>query len=400
MANQTDLTFHFNTGAIEHSLVVGVSVSHEGYSQITGGEYRNADGSTYLLDPEDLYAPDHIFNQPLNLTVAAFANSTVDDQAGYVFDTLKFGEHWLFGAGARYEHNKADYSVYTRTPTAGLGIGPGAFVVGVTNPLVSDDDLLSYRASLVYKPVEDGSVYAAFGNSKLPATASVDGSCGTSCEQAPQIAKTYELGVKWDFLNSQLGFTGAVFRTDRTNYLVASGDPNVPEQELDGRARVDGVQVGLAGNITRDWSISANYAHLRSEVLQSVSAYTLATTGIDAQAGNALANTPRDSANLWTTYKILPPFTIGYGVNYTSWVNATAADATPTAIYNRATIPGFVLHNLMGSYTFSKKLNLQLNITNLFDKEYFTQLRTVSTTSGWVSPGAGRTAFLTLNVSF
>jgi catecholate siderophore receptor len=192
-----------------------------------------------------------------------------------------------------------------------------------------------------------------------------------------------------------------VFRTDRTNYLVPSGDPAIPAQQLDGQARVDGVQVGLAGNITRRWAVFANYAHLRSEVLQSVSDKTLAlTNGIDAQKGNPLANTPADSANLWTTYNVLQHFTVGYGLNYTSWVYATAISSSSTAIYNRARIPGFVLHNLMAAYTIDRHFNLQLNISNLFDKEYFTQLRSVSTTSGWVNPGAGRTAALAVNVSF
>ena len=144
----------------------------------------------------------------------------------------------------------------------------------------------------------------------------------------------------------------------------------------------------------------ANYAHLHSEVLQSVSDHTLALTGIDAQKGNPLANTPEHSANVWMTYKLAHGLTLGYGVNYTSWVWATASNATPTAIYNRATIPGFVLHNLMATYDFRSAFAVQLNATNLFDKEYFTQLRTVSTTSGWVYPGTGRTAILTALVYF
>ena len=147
-------------------------------------------------------------------------------------------------------------------------------------------------------------------------------------------------------------------------------------------------------------AVFANYAHLRSEVLQSVSDHTLALTGIDAQKGNPLANTPGNSANLWTTYKLPHGLTLGYGVNYTSWVWATANNATPMAIYNRATIPGFVLHNLMAAYSMNHQFSLQLNVTNLFDKEYFTQLRTVSTTSGWVYPGTGRTAILSALFSF
>ncbi len=401
IANQTDLTLRFNTGPVAHAAVVGLALSRESYSQNTGREYYNPNRTLYLLDPESLYDPRHTFTQPINLTILGHADSVVQNQAVYAFDTAKFNEQWSVGAGVRYEHNKASYESWAATPAATLTVPAGPLVAAATNPLVNNDHLLSYRGAVLYKPVEPGSIYFAYGNSKLPSTSTVNGSCTTNCNVDPQTAVTYELGVKWDLFRGTAAFTGAVFRTDRQNYLVASGDPAVPTQQLDGRARVDGVQIGLAGNITRDWAVFTNYAHLRSKVLQSVSDHTLAiTNGIDAQAGNALANTPQDSANLWTTYNLTHGFLVGYGVSYTSWVWATANDATPTAIYNRATIPGFVVHNLMASYSWSKHFNLQLNVSNLFDKEYFTQLRTVSTTSGWVNPGAGRTATLAANVTF
>jgi catecholate siderophore receptor len=400
IANQTDLTVRFNTGFVSHAVVVGAAVSRESYAQNTGSEYRNANGTTYLLTPQSLYDPQHFFMQPLNLHIGGHANSVVQNQAVYAFDTLELSDRWKLGFGARYEHNKASYESWTATPAATLTTPAGPLTAAATNPLVNDDHLLSYRGTLVYKPVEPGSLYVAYGNSRLPSTSTVNGSCTTSCNVDPQQAVSYEAGVKWDLFGAQAAFTGAVFRTDRKNYLVASGDPAVPAQQLDGKARVDGVQIGLAGNITRDWGVFTNYAHLRSKVLQSVSDHTIATTGIDAQAGNALANTPVDSANLWTTHNLHHGFTVGYGLNYTSWVYATANDASATAIYNRVTIPGFVLHNLMVSYTFEKRLNLQLNVSNLFDKEYFTQLRSVSTTSGWVNPGAGRTATLAANINF
>lgn len=400
IANQTDFTVRFNTGLVSHALVVGVALSREAYSQNTGNQYRNANGTTYLLNPEDLYDPQHTFTQPVNLKIAGHANSVVQNQAVYAFDTLKFNDQWSVGFGARYEHNRARYESWTATPAASLTVPIGPLVPAVTNPLVNDDKLLSYRGAVVYKPVEPGSIYFAYGNSKLPSTSTVNGSCTTNCNVDPQNAVTYELGTKWDLLGGAAAVTAAVFRTERKNYLVASGDPTVPTQQLDGKARVDGVQIGLAGNITRDWAVFTNYAHLRSKVLQSVSDFTIAATGIDAQAGNALANTPPDSANLWTTYNLHHGVTVGYGLNYTSWVWATANDASATAIYNRRTIPGYVVHNLMAAYNFNKHFNLQLNVSNLFDKEYFTQLRTSSTTSGWVNPGAGRAATLAANVTF
>jgi catecholate siderophore receptor len=400
LANQTDLTLRFHTGTMEHALTTGASVSRETYSQTTGNFFRDPDGSTYLLAPEDLYSPSHAFEQPINRTIAGHADSSVGNQAVYAFDTLKFDDHWMLGVGARYEHNRARYEAWTATPAATLTNGPGPLLPAATNPLINDVDLLSYRGALVYKPVEEGSIYASYGNSKLPSTSTVNGSCTTNCNVDPQNAANYEIGAKWDVFEGKGALTGAVFRTDRTNYLVASGDPAVPAQQLDGKARVDGVEVSFAGNITRDWAMFANYAYLRSKVLRSVSQLTLAITGIDAQAGNPLANTPRNSANLWTTYNLHHGLTAGYGLNYTSWVYATANDAAPNAIYARATIPGFVVHNVMLNYSLTKSLNLQVNISNLFDKEYFTQLRSVSTTSGWVNPGAGRTAIMSLNMSF
>jgi len=400
IANQTDLTIRFNTGFVSHAVVVGVALSRESYSQNTGREYNNANGTTYLLNPESLYDPQHTFTQPINEKINGRANSVVQNQAAYAFDTLKFNEQWSVGVGARYEHNRASYESWTATPAASLTVPIGPLVPAATNPLVNDDNLLSYRGAVVYKPVEPGSLYFAYGNSKLPSTSTVNGSCTTNCNVDPQTAVTYELGVKWDLFGGSAAFTGAIFRTDRKNYLVASGDPAVPTQQLDGKARVDGVQIGLAGNVTRDWAVFTNYAYLKSKVLQSVSDRTLANGGLDAQAGNALANTPGNSANLWTTYNLHHGFLVGYGLNYTSWVSATANARTDSAIYNRVTVPGFVVHNLMASYSLNDHFNLQLNVSNLFDKEYFTQLRTVSTTSGWVNPGAGRTATLAANVTF
>lgn len=398
--NQTDVTVGFATGPVTHTVVAGAAFSHEGYSQNIGREYLNPNGTTYLLLPQPLYNPSNYFTQPVNLLVSGHAISTVDNQAGYLFDTLKFREHWMLGAGVRYEHNEARYSSWTATPAATASIVPGPLTAATTNPLRNDDQLLSWRTALLYKPVEAGTIYFAYGNSKLPSTSTVNGSCTVSCNVDPQTAVTYELGTKWDLVHELLSATAAVFRTDRQNYLVASGDPTVPEQQLHGRARVDGMQVGLSGNLTREWALFANFAYLRSKVLQSVSDHTLAITGIDAQAGNALANTPQTSGNLWTTYTLHHAVTVGYGVNYTGWVWATASNATSTALYNRATLPGFIVHNLMASYAPTRHFTVQLNVSNLFDKEYLTQLRTVSTTSGWVNPGAGRTVMASGTVTF
>ena len=60
-----------------------------------------------------------------------------------------------------------------------------------------------------------------------------------------------ELGTKWELFNKRLPATAAVFQTDvdhaRTNDNVNATTP--------GPARVRGIELGLAGNITNAWSV-------------------------------------------------------------------------------------------------------------------------------------------------
>ena len=55
MYNQLDLRAVFNTGAIEHTLVVGGSASWEKFSLLTGNVYRNANGTAACVCGSDLW---------------------------------------------------------------------------------------------------------------------------------------------------------------------------------------------------------------------------------------------------------------------------------------------------------------------------------------------------------
>jgi catecholate siderophore receptor len=63
-------------------------------------------------------------------------------------------------------------------------------------------------------------------------------------------------------------------------------------------------------------------------------------------------------------------------------------------------------HRAMLSWAFDNGLTAQLNVQNLFDKKYYTNIRSnVSSTAqlvtgGWAMPGEGRSARLSLFYSF
>lgn len=381
--SQTDLTSRFNTGAVEHALVTGVSFSHESYELDNGNTQRNPNGTAPVYPLMDIHDPDSIYAGPVNYIRAGRTEGALNNQALYVFDTLKFNPQWQLSLGARYEHNEGDtHTIAFATPAAGGGVTSDT-------RFENKEDLFSYRAGLVYKPVDHGTVYLSYANSKTPSKASVNGTCTVAtCDVGPETAVNIELGTKWDLLDEKLSLTAALFRNERQNYKVASGDPLIPEQQLDGKARVDGVALGVAGHITAAWSVFANYTYLDSEVLQSVSDEVRETTGIDAQAGNPLPNTPENSASVWTTY-VLQGWTFGYGATYQDHFLAASTANAPV-------LKGYTMHRAMVAYQVNERFGLQLNVNNLFDKEYFIRIRN----NGWATPGDARSATLTATFKF
>ncbi len=441
-ASQTDLTARFDTGAVKHTLVAGVSFNTEKFELDTGSLFNNADGTPVANYPlQSFDDPYNVWTGPINYARTGRTEGDLTNQAVYVFDTLEFSPRWMLNLGARYEHNQGS----TRTFTVSTTPGSVGDITGTAPAAENEEDLFSYRAGVVFKPVESTSVYLSYSNSKTPSKASVSGACtapnaaviaaGTAnCTADAETAVNTELGVKWDAIDGRLALTAAVFRNERQNYRVADPDPGNlgGTQSLDGRARVDGVALGAAGNITCEWSVFANYAYLDSEVLQGVSDYCAANpntaivggVAVNAQGracgnsaffpdplqGNALTSVPKHSGSLWTTYA-LSDWTFGYGVTYQgeyitqnsslptvagTITAATLANPTAAVLYET---DDYWVHRAMVAWQVSDQFGLQLNLDNLFDETYYERIRN-NATSGWATPGVGRSAVLTATYRF
>jgi catecholate siderophore receptor len=398
LINQTDFTLSFATGGIEHTLVTGFSVSRESYHRDNGNILRNPLGATPnpTLAVMSISNPDNYYTGPLNFVPTNTADGDVDNRAAYIFDRLQIAERFEINAGLRYEHNDASSTSATiATPYP----APPARPVVTQAPIAENvDNLSSYRLGFVFKPTENSSVYLATGNSETPSQSSVNGACtlivttntGENCNLDPEEAETVEIGGKWD-MNSRISLNAALFRNERTNFRVNSGDPAVPEQQLDGSSRVDGIALGAAGEIGEKLSIFANYTYLDSEVLQSISELAIGGGTIDITAGDPLPNTPEHSASIWTTYQISNAFTVGYGVTYQGEYTFTRASAAASLYYTSSSL----VHRAMVSYAFNDNLGLQFNINNVTDEEYFDRVRN-NATNGWATPGAARNAVLAL----
>ena len=413
--NQTDLRIvSGEEGGTRNTLVIGAAYTQEDYSIETASLLRNADGTPAAQPPISISDPDTVYTGPINYTLFNRARSQTSNKAIYAFDTLELGMFELNG-GVRYEHNEGEFR------NLPIILPPGATVPD-TELRKNSENLFSYRVGAVFKPAENSSLYIAYANSKTPSSATVRLGCTSGsgstfavfCGVGPEKARSFEVGAKADVLDRKLQLTAALFRNERTNFRVATNDPSNPtEQLLDGRSRVDGIALGAAGKITPAWAIFANYTYLDSEVRQSVADRCIADpvaagcpAGGDPQRGNVLIQTPKHSGSLWTTYLFPFGLQLGYGLTYQGRFATNQSVAGFPAQYRS---DDYLIHRAMLSYAFDNGLTAQLNVQNLFDRKYYTNIRSNVSTSGatlgtvsggWAMPGEGRSARLSLFYSF
>lgn len=393
--NQTDLKGTVDILGIEHSFDLGFSLSREFYDVRSGNSQRNANGTTVTIPAYAWNDPNlndrNVYTGPVNFIVSARSHSEVANKAIYLFDTMKLSDHFELNGGVRWERNIGEFAAYTIS-TAAATLGQITAVTRTGNR----NSLLSYRVGAVYKPIEPISLYVAYGNSRTPSQSTVNGSCSAAtCNVKPESAKNYEIGGKAELFKGGLLLTAALFRTDRDSYKVPSVDPTVPDQQLDGRSRVDGVALGATGHITSAWQITANYTYLDSELIRSVAK----GAALDPSAGAQLQQTPKHSGSLYTAYTLPFGLTLGYGATYQGKfaINLPTRTVVGGALSRVLYSKDYLVHNLTASYEVTKALSLQLNVKNIGDKLYYTRIRA---NNGWATPGDARSAILTASYKF
>jgi len=361
LINQTDLTGKFWTGGLQHTFAMGVEAARETRDQIRANYCVPGDLAcrTSVWAPVDTSygGPDTGFGQP---------NSTTStNYAVYGFDQVKFNEYFELLGSIRYDSFR---SKYLATPTSA--------------ELSRTDNMVNWRVGGVFHPTPNSSIYAAYGVSHNPAaefqTLSDATNNAANVLLDPERNTTLEVGAKADVLGGKLTLSGAVFRIEKTNLRIPVDPVLNTALVLDGVARVDGVELGVAGKLTDRWGLFAGYSYLKSEIVN---------TSNLAELGRELPNTPPHNFTLWSTYDITPQWTVGGGVTYAArtFVNTT----------NTSYVPDYWKLDLMTSYKVTKDSLLQLNIYNVTDELYYSQYY-----GGHAVPAPGRTAMLTYRVRF
>jgi catecholate siderophore receptor len=386
--NQTDLFGSFQALGFKHSYSTGLEFTGE-ETRVSGynfGTSNNAQVCNPGTAPSCTSLSNPNPNDPWNSSITRNYNGTntkATSRAAYVFDTIELDPQWLLNVGLRYD---------TFDTVANTNAVPSA-TVKARSKIKSDSQFFNWQAGLVWKPAENGSIYASYATSASPAGGLVgEGADGNplsagaaTSDLQPEETVNYELGTKWDLFHDRLSLTAAVFRTEKKNTRILV---DALTYENGGESRVDGLELSASGKLTDHWQVFAGYSYLKSELVDPGLNGRNGVIGSGSSKGNQMPNTPKNSFSLWTTYDVTPKLTIGGGAFYVDEVYGDAG--------NTVYVPSYTRYDAMASYKLTKNVDLQLNVQNLTDKTYYDK----AFAAHFANQAAGRTAMLTTSFHF
>jgi catecholate siderophore receptor len=231
---------------------------------------------------------------------------------------------------------------------------------------------------VLFKPVETVTFYSSYSVSALPSSGDQFSSLTVTTETLkPEKFTNYEIGAKWDILD-RVSLAGAVYRLDRTN--TTAPDPNDPTRAVQtGSQRTRGFELSVTGAVVSQWQIIGGYAHQNARVTSRTAA---------APEGARVPLVPRNTASLWNRYQLTPALGFGLGVIY--------QDDMYAAIDDTVTLPGFTRFDAAVYYSLSRHLRFQVNLENLFDREYYATAHSNDN----ITPGSPRAVRMTVVTGF
>lgn len=251
------------------------------------------------------------------------------------------------------------------------------------------DRHLTKYAGLVYDLNRQHSVYVSYTDVFKPQNAR-----NTSDEFiTPIVGKNYEAGIKGEYFGGALNLGAAVFRIDEDNRAMSVGacpfNTNMTCYEAAGMVRSQGYDLEIQGALTPNWQIGAGYTYVTTEVRKD--------SNPDRIGLRLNTQMPTRQFKLSTAYR-LPDgkWRVGASLRWQDDVHNQWTDGD-----YRTEQGAYTVVDAMIGYRHSKHLDVQLNVTNVFDKVYYSSINAQPVIWGGNTVyGAPRRFMLTAKYSF
>lgn len=324
----------FQTGSVKHTLLVG--------AEIIDTENENFRYNTFFITTED---DNEVFNitRPINFGVNAAGVRTYNDFTAdlksktasdievtsfYIQDQIDVSDNFKIMLGGRFDN----FDITVRDIKNGTSE-------------TREDEEVSPRAGLIFKPQENLSLYVSYSESFLPRSGEQFKSLSSSSARLdPDVFESTEIGVKWD-IRDNLSFTVSYFDSEQTQ---AVRDSDTGENSEIVGLQVDGIELELKGQVSDKLYLALGYSDLDGE------------TG----KGGEPREIPEQTASLWATYQVNDNFGLGFGITHQGESNIK--NDKPGLI-----LPDYTRVDFAAYYDISEDLSLQLNVENITDELYF-----------------------------
>ena len=376
-ASILDLTGHFTTGALKHTLLFGADY----YRYDIPYENQYATGLSVAVDPFHPSLP--VPALPIDPNDNFISGSRTNSWGLYLQDQIEFPHNIHVLLGLRQQ----DARLVDNWQIAGTGPNQGG--TGVREELDrTHDSALTPRFGLLWQAKPWLSLYGSYTENF---GAAAYGKTRFGRPLKPESAKQSEVGAKTQFFGGKLTASLALFDLTKTRVAVADVPPYQQFYITIGAIRSKGTELDIQGEIRPGWNVIFTHAYTDIRISKSSPDEGFWIVG------NRLGNVPWSQSSLATTYDFKGSAPRGWkiGGGFTQRASATDYGNTiPTS--------GYTLWNAMAAYDFKvgkAKTTAQPNVENLANRKAYRDLYVGGTYSGqnWEDPRALR---LSLRVEF
>ncbi len=329
----------FDTGALEHNLLVGID-----YLYLDSNiKYEDAAAPSI-----DLFAPDYYQIDPDSLDFAASGYSSDFDlskeQLGfYLQDQVRIDQLVLI-AGARYDRYEGKEQ--GRQYSAPIDVK-------------DSEENVSFRAGALYEFNNGISPFLSYAESFEPLTG-VDSS-GDRFE--PSTAQQWETGVKYHTPDDKTSLSAAVYRIDKQKVPTRDPSGTAYDKIQTGEVRSQGVELEASTRPIDSLMLSFNYTYQDVEVTED-------NSGLE---GKTPVWVPEQLISAWADYTffdgVLAGTRAGMGVRY---IGEAELDALNTDKVPDATLLDIALgYDLGYASTALRGATVGLSVNNLLDERYY-----------------------------
>jgi len=342
----------------EHDVVFGVSAMREKHAYVGGSS------PFYVIDPET-WDPTSVAKP--NITIGSFSGDLDQREAGiYASTRLNIADPLKVILGGRLSWYK-------------------------NNDMYSDDEysengkFIPY-IGVVYDLNDTFSVYGSYTGIFKPQMAyGVDGAL-----LEPVDGDNKEIGIKGEFLGGRLNASVALFETTQEGLAVELEEFTYCNPvaytcyEAADKIRTRGVELEVSGEVWDNLNLGFGYTYSQSKY-------------VEGENSGDKYNTNKMPSHL---FKLSAAYQLPGELE--NWTIGGSVRAQSKTYYQGSNFkieqPAYAVVDLMARYKFSEQTEMQVNVNNLFDKEYYSSISGLTSYGNFI--GASRELTLSLRHKF